>query len=1196
MAYEKGKTWYGEIEATITDTIKENRKRDITAVKLQGVLLDIVDLLKGKWLFGGVVQPPSQVDITGDVPTFYIAFTKGTYTNFGNNEVVDGEFALFMPNLNGGWDVHRWGIGTLLDGKVNVKEGYDLSKNDYTDEDRDKVASLPDSVAGKSGDTFPEGNFASFDENGNMVDSGCNEGSFAPMSQAVPLPDPTQDEGKILSYEAPTEDADPVVGWVKKPQDGITPHIDQTTKEWMIGDEHTGVDAEGKDAYQVYVASVPQGETPMTKPEWLASLKGDKGADAVSPFKGSYSSRSALVGKYSTPSVGNYAYVEDNGTTYIYRCITDGEWPSTSSEEKEPTNAAFASSEVLSAVRIDDTHLKNAVSDDDTNEPILPRASDVMQLADKLQGIDVVSVKDNSSDVDGYIVIAAGTNAGKLYNLPSSYHAAYRKIDVEGYDRVRFLGVLQPSSNPGVAGPAFYDETADPTTTSNTGFKEGFPYEVGTSSVTSEKEYVITVPSGAKYLYVMSKIVMDGIPTFSDDFYCFLEKGSHVASKHDVELETERAKSAEASLYNGFEKNTYDDVATILAGTTASENYPSGFQEKKNRIRVLVTVTKGQYVSVQMPIGGGCMLQVYETRGKAISGGAGGIENVIQDITGATKVSSIENVEITTNGILSISLSKTATSGIESRFTLEEYNLYLSALILSVKTVGIKNLISMFSRQENTNNKHLFIGTLVQRSVESTKLSDDVDDTRVSMQSEVCLPHQDIALNIKIKNGYYFGIRYGNSRDTLSEESGWLSDGAICHIPTGYLYYRCSFAKGSSKDDDVTVSEINELIDNGEIEITYESNHNIIQANQESEKYIKSILRYFFSTEEAGGSYTNALRLNTDIPNIPTFGHTSDIHGDVYRYSQFLDYCDYIGVDAALISGDFACNRPAHSCQYINDVADGHSTMVLPCTGNHDCYELATAQEQREQVVGYLMDKNNVVTNPNEDYPTYFYKDITDKQIRIISLNTYEGERTAHRCNFTQEQCEWFIDALASTPAGFGVIVMFHSPESKPQIDNNHQEFYQDKYAYGLYYQQGISGYPISKIVDAFISKTTANISYKSNSVNITVSADFTSVNSGVEFIAYVTGHQHIDWIGLVSNVANRQLMLNVTCCSVLETKQDPAGANSSDLVRDYVGPTQDAFNIYGIDRINKTVRIVRVGSNINFLGNDRKFMIIPYQ
>ena len=329
---------------------------------------------------------------------------------------------------------------------------------------------------------------------------------------------------------------------------------------------------------------------------------------------------------------------------------------------------------------------------------------------------------------------------------------------------------------------------------------------------------------------------------------------------------------------------------------------------------------------------------------------------------------------------------------------------------------------------------------------------------------------------------------------------------------------------------------------------------------------------------------------------MPTFGHTSDIHGDVERYSQFLDYCDHIGVDAALISGDFAAKTPSQSCQFINDIADKHSVMVLPCTGNHDCYGLTTAQEQRSQVVGYLMDKHDVVTNSEEDYPTYFYKDVIDKKIRIISLNTYEGDRTDYNCNFTQEQCEWFIDVLADTPSDYGVIIMFHSPEAQPQADGVLNEFYQDKYAYGLYFQVGITGTPISKIVDAFISKTTTSVSYTSNSVDITVSVDFTSVNSGVEFIAYVTGHQHLDWVGLVPDVTNRQLMLNVTCGTVEGTDEDSYGANLSDLPRDYVGSTQDAFNIYGIDRLNKTVRVVRVGSNVNFEGNDRKFMIIPYK
>lgn len=84
------------------------------------------------------------------------------------------------------------------------------------------------------------------------------------------------DDGKWVS----------IAGLVKQPADGLTPYIDDITKHWMIGEEDTNVDAEGKDAYQLYVASVPSGTTPMTKSEWLASLKGERGNDGYTPIRG----------------------------------------------------------------------------------------------------------------------------------------------------------------------------------------------------------------------------------------------------------------------------------------------------------------------------------------------------------------------------------------------------------------------------------------------------------------------------------------------------------------------------------------------------------------------------------------------------------------------------------------------------------------------------------------------------------------------------------------------------------------------------------------------------------------------------------------------------------------------------------------------------------------------------------------------
>ena len=667
---------------------------------------------------------------------------------------------------------------------------------------------------------------------------------------------------------------------------------------------------------------------------------------------------------------------------------------------------------------------------------------DIDYLEDKLQN-EITQTKDNSTTIDGYII----TRLGQLY---STVTGGYKKIDVEGCSYVRFLGVVQESNSLSKIGVAFFDETADPTTTTNTGFISGMQYEIGTEDHKELKEYILPVPENAKYFYLMSKIASSVVAGFTDNFYCYLVRG-------------------------------------YFAG--------------------------------------------------------------IRNITDLNN--SIENADII--------------------------------------------------KQEYSDTKTLFIGSLVQKATEETKLSDNTDNTRVSMHSAVCFPHQNITLHVKIKDGYFFGIRYGSRRSSFTGVLEWYKNGDYLAIPNGYLFYRCYFSKGSTHDNTLTVNEIQNLINSGEIEITYKEDYDIIKANIESEKYIKSILRHFFNLSE-GLTYREALEANTEVPNIPTFGHASDIHGDAKRYAQFLDYCDYIGVDAALITGDFVLNNPNQACQFINDIADTHKTMVLPCTGNHDCYGLYTSQEQREKIVGHLMDKNNVVTNPLENYPTYFYKDITAANIRIISLNTYEGHRLQHRSNITEQQCNWFIDALASTPNGYGIMVLYHAPEKSIVAETGYDTFYQNKYAYSLYYHTGITGTPITEIIDAFISRISTTISYsvklESNSsspINVTVNPDFTNVSSDVEFIAHVTGHQHIDWIGTVNDTTNRQLMLNIPSTCINFPTGDPFGANLSDLPRDGVGPVQDAFNIYGIDRKEKTVKIVRVGSNVNYEGIERKFMVIPY-
>lgn len=349
---------------------------------------------------------------------------------------------------------------------------------------------------GNAADDPTEGNFASFDSNGNVKDSGCNKGTFIKG---------VQKNGTDL-----TPDANGKVNVTV--QDGVTPHIDQTTKHWMIGEEDTNVDAEGKSAYQVYVASVPQGETPMTEPQWLASLKGDKGDNAISPFKGWLNATSDLP---ANPHVGDYAYIEDNGTTYVYRCITEGSWPTTSSEEKEPSSAAFASAQLLNNVRIDDTHLSNPIGSDEDNNPTLANAEDVMQLKAKLEGVTASEEK-----VINYTLQVGVLNANTKEFIGTEGAARYTVIPVGDAKRVRFLGVSYGDANTSYNyGFGFYNSSDE-----IFGAKRYEGRNDGGNKVT--KEYVVDIPDGAVSL--ICSVILANNTLNESNFYCYLKGGTNV--------------------------------------------------------------------------------------------------------------------------------------------------------------------------------------------------------------------------------------------------------------------------------------------------------------------------------------------------------------------------------------------------------------------------------------------------------------------------------------------------------------------------------------------------------------------------------------------------------------------------------------------------------------------------------------------
>jgi hypothetical protein len=298
---------------------------------------------------------------------------------------------------------------------------------------------------------------------------------------------------------------------------------------------------------------------------------GDKGDNAVSPFKGWLDSTSKLP---ANPHVGDYAYVESGGTTYVYRCATEGQWPQSSSEEKEPSDATFASAQLLNNVKIDDTHLSNPVGSDETNNPTLAKAEDVMQLNAKLRGITMEEDKVEVVMQDGKILGSTG--------LPeTSSISKYCEVNIEsGSTKVRFLGVLIRSNLTGDdanLGYSFghYED-------SNWVDDGHFNFSKNTENTNLLKEYVVNIPSNATAFRTTCKW---GGVLVDTSFYCYFGKGESVLEIMPQTVDNLKTNDATKNLSakQGYELNKklygYTDDSVIGEEVTLSNLGGSDYKD-----------------------------------------------------------------------------------------------------------------------------------------------------------------------------------------------------------------------------------------------------------------------------------------------------------------------------------------------------------------------------------------------------------------------------------------------------------------------------------------------------------------------------------------------------------------------------------------------------------------------------------------
>lgn len=443
----------------------------------------------------------------------------------------------------------------------------------------------------------------------------------------------------------------------------------------------------------------------------------------------------------------------------------------------------------------------------------------------------------------------------------------------------------------------------------------------------------------------------------------------------------------------------------------------------------------------------------------------------------------------------------------------------------------------------------------------------------------------------KINTGYQYIIwKYKNG--AYVEHSGWqtaLVDWDLTDITEVKFAFSKPDGSNISPSDYEAIGFIIEgkttlkravenIIENGGGGSTTVSS-DVITRNKEAEKAVLACRKKFLSFN------------NANETSFALFAHTSDLHQDPTRLANFIKYCEYIGVDAGFVTGDIVSLYFTDDFTYYQNQVLKTKIPMFNTIGNHEAQNGGTDEALQAKFFTPLEVQNGATSEGKG----YYYRDFVAKKIRIIGLNQFQqGGATRERRYLKPDQITWLINTLKSTPSGYGVVLLTHVPEHAWSKDPDYPKFWQDKMLFTDMFSN-ITGSPIADIVDAFISKTTINKTYTQNGAltSLSVNGDFSTVNSGVEFIAYANGHLHGDFIGYLNDTVNKQLVLNIVCGNAFTGSYRDG---LSDLPRQSGTVCEDAFNIYGIDRDLKAVKVARVGSNVNYKMEDRNFMIIPYK
>ena len=356
----------------------------------------------------------------------------------------------------------------------------------------------------------------------------------------------------------------------------------------------------------------------------------------------------------------------------------------------------------------------------------------------------------------------------------------------------------------------------------------------------------------------------------------------------------------------------------------------------------------------------------------------------------------------------------------------------------------------------------------------------------------------------------------------------------------------------------------------------------IIARNSRAEQYICAARKNFIER-----SAPDCLSESTSRMLI---GHFTDLHGDVRRFRNALTFFEHFQPDFAIHTGDLVAWNTEDDSDYFFEGIKDFPVPIFNCIGNHDTFSDNGPKKREELYDRFIKPLKGIRVKEGK---CYYYVDFQTKKIRLIVLNDYDNEEN-DCCAILQEQCDWLIGVLKeAADIGYGVIIAAHDSEEDVDAPVGKGSFCQ-RYSVSPWKKALPKPLLVPDIVDAFRNAKKLKKSYEWwYACTRKVDVDCSFKKKG-EFICYLCGHRHSDWIGYLKSYPD-QLSMTMTCSGCFPPDYHNIGEEMSDLPRIPGTVTEDAINFYVIDRKKRTVTVVRVGACINDLFEERLCEVFPY-